>query len=41
MEEQLEHERRTVFEQIAALRARYTSMDTSQREALESAMERN
>jgi kinesin family member C2/C3 len=41
MEEQLECERRMVSEQIASLRGRFTSTDSSQRDALESAMERN
>lgn len=41
MGEQLEWERRIVTDQIAALRARFTSTDMSQREALEAAMERN
>lgn len=41
MEEQLECERRVVADQIYALRGRFSSTDTNQREALETAMERN
>ena len=41
MEEQLEGERRMSSEQISSLKARFTSRDVNQREALEAAMERN